>query len=91
MFMFIFDTDTKDKNIVLDENQAKFLVKFIELYWGNFIKWRLKKQNGEISKETEEVVTQYILNILRNLGDEMRIRSKTDSYCDPNNIFEYIE
>lgn len=91
MFVFVFDTDTKDKNIVLDETQAKFLVNFIELYWGNFIKWRLKKQNGETSKETEEVVTQYILNILRNLGDEMRIRSKTDSYCDPNNIFEYIE
>lgn len=91
MFMFVFDTDTEDKNITLDVNQAKFLVKFIELYWGNFIKWRLKKQNGETPPEIQRVVREYILNILRILGDEMRVHSKTNNYCDPDSIFEYIE
>lgn len=91
MFIFVFDNKTNEREFVLDENQAEFLRKFIDLYWGNFIKWRLKKEGGEVPEKTKEEVTQYILNILRVLGGELRMSLKSSDYHGPDNIAQYIE
>lgn len=74
----VLNTSTDKETVSLNTDKAKFLIGFLQLYKGNFIKFR------SINEDAELKVSMFIQNIIYELGDRTFPRDEED--IDFNNL-----